>query len=91
MNRHLRDGPGDSGLRAVLLGGKHNVDPEDTMDDIVEHDSVPDVIAIARSRELLGDEVLALSDEEVDAIRRHAETMAHILVEMYVEHHEISL
>lgn len=39
-------------------------------------------IPIARSRELLGEEADALTDQEVASIRRHAETMAWILVEM---------
>jgi len=44
-----------------------------------------DAISIARCRELLGDNVDGLSDHEVDQIRRHAEAMAHIIVEMFLE------
>ena len=40
-------------------------------------------IPIARCRELLGQDADALTDHEVAAIRRHAETMAWLLVEMY--------
>ncbi len=43
-------------------------------------------IPIARCRELLGDEAEALTDREVALIRHHAETMACIVVEMYLEH-----
>jgi len=35
-----------------------------------------DQISIDRCRELLGKEAIGLSDEQVDQIRRHAETMA---------------
>ena len=46
-------------------------------------------IPIARCRELLGDEAEAMTDREVALIRRHAETMACIVVEMYLEHARI--
>ena len=42
-------------------------------------------ISIARCRELLGDEAEGLSDQEVDLIRQHADAMAHVLVEMFLE------
>lgn len=35
---------------------------------------------IARCRELLGDDAKTMSDEEVVAVARHAETLAHILI-----------
>lgn len=44
-----------------------------------------DALSIARWRELLGDEADGLSDDEVDLIRRHADAMAHIIVEMFLE------
>ena len=53
-------------------------------------DAGPEPIPLARCRELLGEEAEALTDEEVTQIRRHAETMAQIVVEMYLKHHEIS-
>ena len=46
---------------------------------------VADQISIARCRELLGDEAVGLSDEEVDQIRQHAETMAHVLIEIFLQ------
>lgn len=46
--------------------------------------SARDVMSIARCRELLGPDATGLSDEEVEALRRHAETMAHILIEIYL-------
>jgi hypothetical protein len=44
-----------------------------------------DAISIARCRELLGDEADGLSDDEVDQIRRHADAMAHVIIEMFLE------
>ena len=46
-------------------------------------------IPIVRCRELLGDEAEALTDQEIALIRRHAETMAWMVVEMYLEHARI--
>jgi hypothetical protein len=43
-------------------------------------------ISIARCRELLGDEADSMTDHNIAEIRRHARTMAHIVVEMYEEH-----
>jgi len=52
----------------------------------VEHaDPRPEPISIARCRELLGDEAESMTDQEVSLIRRHAETMAYMVVEMYLE------
>jgi hypothetical protein len=47
----------------------------------------PDVdhTTIDRCRELLGDEAVGLSDEQVDQIRRYAETMAHVVIEAFLE------
>ena len=47
-------------------------------------------IPIARCRELLGPEAEALTDQEIARIRRHAETMACMVVEMYLERARIS-
>jgi len=50
----------------------------------VEHaDPRPEPISIARCRELLGEDAESMTDQEVALIRRHAETMACIVVEMY--------
>ncbi len=40
---------------------------------------------IGRCRQLLGDEAIGLSDEEVDLIRQHADAMAHVIVAMFIE------
>jgi hypothetical protein len=53
-------------------------------------EDVPEPIPIARCRELLGEEAESMTDQEVALIRRHAETMAHIVVEMYQEGCRIS-
>ncbi len=45
----------------------------------------PESISIARCRDLLGDEAEDLSDQEVGLIRQHADAMAHVLVEMFLE------
>ena len=43
-------------------------------------DQEPEPISIARCRELLGDDAEIMSDEEVIAVARHAEALAHILI-----------
>jgi hypothetical protein len=53
-------------------------------------DTRPEPIPLARCRELLGEEAEQLTDEEVAMMRRHAETMAYMLVDIYLEHHETS-
>jgi len=50
------------------------------MDVIDRAEQEPEPISIARCRELLGDDADMMSDEEVLAIARHAETLAHILI-----------
>ena len=46
-------------------------------------DPRPETISIARCRELLGEDAESMTDQDVEDIRRHAETMAGIVVEMY--------
>ena len=46
--------------------------------DRADQESEP--ISIVRCRELLGDDAETMSDEEVVAVARHAETLAHILI-----------
>lgn len=48
--------------------------------------ATPEDISVERCRELLGDEADGLSDEDVVRIGRHAETIAHILIELFLEH-----
>ena len=47
-------------------------------------------ISIARCRELLGEDAESMSDQDIEDIRRHAETMACIVVEMYQEQCRVS-
>jgi hypothetical protein len=42
-------------------------------------------MSVARCRELLGHEADGLSEVEVDGIRQHAEAMAHVIVEIFLE------
>ena len=59
------------------------------MDFVDREDDRPEPISIARCRELLGDEADALTDQDIELIRRHAETMAQVVVEMLVESRRI--
>ena len=60
------------------------------MEFVERAEGLPEPITIARCRELLGEEAESLTDPEVALIRRHAETMAYIVVEMYQEGCRIS-
>ena len=53
----------------------------------VEHPepTLEPIIAIARCRELLGEDAESMTDQDIEDIRQHAETMACIVVEMYRE------
>jgi hypothetical protein len=48
-------------------------------------DARPDPITIAHWRELLDDETDILSDQDIDRIRQHADAMACVLVEIFLE------
>ena len=48
-------------------------------------DVIPEPISIGRCRELLGDEADALTDDEVIDIARHAEAMAHVLIDLALQ------
>jgi hypothetical protein len=52
-------------------------------------DDRPEPISIARCRELLGEEAESMTDQDIALIRRHAETMAWIVVEMFQDHCQI--
>ncbi len=50
----------------------------------VEHaEPTPEPISIARCRELLDEDAESMTDQDIEDIRRHAETMASIVVEIY--------
>ena len=50
------------------------------MDVIDRAEQEPEPISVARCRELLGDDANMMSDEEILAVARHAETLAHVLI-----------
>jgi hypothetical protein len=45
----------------------------------------PERISIARCRELLGDEADTLSDQEVLVVARHAESLAHAVIDLALQ------
>jgi hypothetical protein len=53
------------------------------MDEITSPDV--DQAAIDRCRELLEDDAIGLSDEEVDLVRRCADVIARIVIELFLE------
>jgi hypothetical protein len=59
------------------------------MDFVDCEDDRPEPISIARCRDLLGDESDTLTDEDIELIRQHAETMAQVVVEMFAESYRI--
>ena len=50
-----------------------------------DDDVIPDPTLIERCHELLGEEADGLSDREVDQLRRHADALAHVIIDMYLE------
>ena len=60
------------------------------MEYVEQADPKPEPISIARCRELLGENAELMSDQDVEDIRRYAETMAWIVVEMYQERCRLS-
>ena len=50
-----------------------------------EEDGGSEPMSIARCREVLGSEAGGLTDAEVDQIRQHADAMAHVLVDVFME------
>jgi len=55
------------------------------MDEILPAGETNDDISIERCRDLLGDDAIDLGDDEIDRIRRCADTMARAVIEMFVE------
>ena len=49
-----------------------------------QEEAVSEPMSIARCREVLGREADGLTDAEVDQIRRHADAMAHVLVDVFM-------
>ena len=64
---------------------QHLTGAEARQDDVRE--TSDGVLPLARCRELLGDEAAGVSDEELDRVRRHADALAHVLIEIAVDRH----
>ena len=60
------------------------------MECVEQTDPRPEPISITRCRELLGADAESMTDQDIEEIRRHAETMAGIVVEMYQEQCRVS-
>ena len=45
----------------------------------------PEPISVVRYRELLGDDADSLTDEEVLVVAHHAESLAHVLIELALQ------
>ena len=52
------------------------------MDPAEHKESAPEPIAVARYRQLLGDEATTLSDDDVRELVRHADAMARMLIDL---------
>ena len=59
------------------------------MEYVERPDPRPEPISIARCRELLGEDAESMTDQDVENIRRHVETTACIVVEMYQEQRRV--
>jgi hypothetical protein len=55
------------------------------MDEILSPNVQIDELSIDRCRELLGDEAVDLRDDDVERIRRCAETVAQAVIEMFLD------
>jgi hypothetical protein len=55
------------------------------MDEILSADVPTDERSIDRCLDLLGDEAVDLCDDEVDRIRRCADIMARVVIELFLE------
>ena len=60
------------------------------MESVPRADDSPEPISIERCRELLGADAESMTDAEIAAVRQHAETMAWMIVEIYLDHSRIS-
>jgi hypothetical protein len=82
--------------RRRALGAPHRITnvcselAEAHMEYVEQASPRPEPISIARCRELLGEDAESMTDQDIEDIRRHAETMACIVVEMYREQCRVS-
>jgi hypothetical protein len=85
--RHQRAGITSARLSALHRSTTSGIEFTGVPMEFVERaDDRPEPISIARCRELLGDEAESMTDRDVVEIRRHAETMAWIVIEMSQDH-----
>ncbi|HUQ89559.1 MAG TPA: hypothetical protein VM096_18500 [Vicinamibacterales bacterium] len=50
-----------------------------------ERDDTYDAISVRHCREFLGEEAAGLSDEEVEQLRQHADALAHVIIDVFLE------
>jgi hypothetical protein len=55
------------------------------MDVVDRAEQEPEPISVARCRELLGDDADMMSDEEILAAASHAESLAHIVIDLALQ------
>ena len=55
------------------------------MDVLDRAEPEPEPISVARCRALLGDDADTMSDEEVLAVARHAQSLAHVVIELALQ------
>jgi hypothetical protein len=55
------------------------------MEEICSNPLSTDEISLDRCRELLGDEAVELCDDDIDRIRRCADTVARIVLELFID------
>jgi hypothetical protein len=88
INAHRLGAPAPSRRASSALHRITNVGSEfaeGSMEYVEQAEPRPEPISIVRCRELLGEDAESMTDQDVEDIRRHAETMACIVVQMYQE------
>ena len=75
-----------AGNLAVLFASEANGgSAQVSMDDLIGREHIQQVMSVAMARELLGDDGAGLSDNEIEMILRHAQKMAHELIDTYLK------
>jgi len=59
------------------------------MDVLDRAEQEPERISVARCRELLGEDADMLSDDEVLVVARHAESLAHVVIDLALQNGRI--
>ena len=55
------------------------------MDVLDRPEQEPEPLSVTRCRELLGDDADTMTDEEVLIVARHAESLAHVVIELALQ------